>query len=243
MMRSLFTLLAGAVLALAAESFLPRFLRHTPPAVQTAAASLGIKEPPAPANYAQTGPLAASIQAETRKNYDQALAELAAYQQARGDAFIASERAGWLYYLKGAYPQAEQAYTAASRVHSLAINPALGLLNVAQATKDGRKIQQAAEAVIRIEPSNYRANMALAGIFYATRDYRAAAFAYRRLLTSYPDDMDVRSGLAWAEIYTGDTRDALTQFESILSVYPDYPFAKQGLKAASVGNGPTASLH
>jgi cytochrome c-type biogenesis protein CcmH/NrfG len=139
--------------------------------------------------------------------------------------------------LKGAYPEAEQAYGNANRLHSAALNPVLGLLNVAEAMKDGARIQRAAEAVLRVDPSNYRANMALGGRGFALKDYRGAAFAYRRVLNIYPDDVDARSGVAWAAFYTGDSHEALAQFQTILNIYPDYPFAKQGFKLVAGANG------
>ena len=241
MIRFLATLLAGAALALCSAAVFPRIVPHSPVAVQNAAASLGIQQKPAATtpgiSFTQTGPLSSAAQAESNKKYDEALQAVIAFRQSGGDAFVAAERMGWLYYLKGAYPEAEQAYTAATRLHSAALNPALGLLNVAEAMKDGRRIRAAADAVMRIEPSNYRAAMAVANSCFAMHDYRGAAFAYRRILTPYPDDVDARSGLAWSEYYTGDKQDPLFQFQTIISIYPDYPYAKQGLKLVSAVNG------
>jgi len=239
MIRFLATLLLGAAFGIAVERMFPQFLPHTPAALQNAAASIGIKENPsaAAANYALSGPLSSSIKAETSKKYDDALKEVFAFQQAGGDPFVASLRAGWLYYLKGAYPEAEQAYANANRLHTGALNPVLGLLNVAEATKDGMKIQRMAEAVLRIDPSNYRASMLLGSHCYAVKDYHGSAFAYRRILNLYPDDVDARSGLAWAAYYTGDSHDAFAQFQTILNIYPDYPFAKQGYKLVAGVNG------
>lgn len=244
MFRFLATLLAGAALALAGQTLFPALLPHSPAVVKSAAAAIGVKEKPpvVPSNYVLSGPLSASIQAETNKKYEEALKEVAAYQKSGGDAFVASLRAGWLYYLKGAYPEAEQSYANANRVQPLAINPVLGLLTVAEAMKDGKRIQRAAEAVLKLEPSNYRANMAVGGSCYASRDYRGAAFAYRRILTSYPDDVDARSGLAWADYFTGDKLDALSQFQKILSIYPDYPHAREGYKLLTPLNGGAGSL-
>jgi len=239
MIRLLVTLLTGAVLGLVGEALLTNVLPKAPASVRSAAASLGIPEKPAaaPVNYTLTGPLSGSIQAETSKKYDEALQEVVTYQQSGGDAFVAAERMGWLYYLKGAYPEAEQAYLNANRLHFAALNPVLGLLNVAEAMKDKSRIRWAADAVLKLDPLNYRATMVVAGSSFASHDYRGAAFAYRRILTPYPDDVDARSGLAWAEYYSGDRQDPLFQFQTILNIYPDYPYAKQGYKLVSAING------
>lgn len=249
MIRSLALLLIGFLGGVVYDKFLPQAVPATPAVIQNVAASLGLKEAPsaapvalvAPAAYASTGPLSASIQAEKSKDYDEALKQVAAYQQAGGDPFVAAVRAGWLYYLKGAYPEAEQAYANAYRMHSAALNPVLGLLNVAEAMKDPARIQRAAEAVLRIDPANYRAGMLLAGRSYASHDYRGAAFVYRRVLTTYPDDTDARSGAAWADYYTGDTHEALSEFQLILNTYPDYPYAKQGFQLVAGVNGRPSS--
>ena len=244
MLRFLATLLAGAALVLAGQSLFPALLPHSPAVVRNATASVGIKEKPSatPGNYVLSGPLSGSIQAETNKKYDDALKEVSAYQKSGGDPFVASLRAGWLFYLKGAYPEAEQSYANANRLHPTAMNALLGLLTVAEAMKDGKRIQRAAEAMLKIEPSNYRANMAIGGSCYASRDYRGAAFAYRRILGFYPDDVDARSGLAWADYFSGDKPDALSQFQKILSIYPDYPHAREGYKLLTAGNGGVGSL-
>jgi cytochrome c-type biogenesis protein CcmH/NrfG len=123
-------------------------------------------------------------------------------------------------------------------MHPAALNPALGLLNVAQAMKDDARILRAAQAVLTVDPSNYRANMVLAGRAFSSRDHRGAAFIYRKIVNTFPDDVDARSGLAWAEYYTGDTHDALAQFQMILKTYPDYPYAKQGYQLAGRVNTP-----
>jgi tetratricopeptide (TPR) repeat protein len=243
MMRFLATLALGWALGIASVRLLPATLPATPVAVQKAAAAVGL--PPVPASAAPsgavTGPLAASILAETKKDYDAALREVAAYQRAGGDAFIAAEWAGWLYYLKGAYPEAEQSYATANRIHPGALNPVLGLLSVAQARKDEARILRVAQAVVAVDAANYRANMLLAAKAFASRDYRGAAFLYRKMVNLYPDDVDARSGLACGEYYTGDTHDALAQFQLILQTYPDYPFAKQGYQLAGRVNGRTTA--
>jgi tetratricopeptide (TPR) repeat protein len=244
MMRLLATLFCGAIFGLVGESLVSRSLPKAPLPVRQAAASLGISEKaPAPVNYAVTGPLSSSLAAETSKKYDEALKVVATFQQNGGDPFVASERAGWLYYLKGAYPEAEQAYLNANRVHSTALNPMLGLLNVAEAMKDPKRIRWAADAVLKLDPMNYRASMLVGGAAFAAHDYHGAAFAYRRILTPYPDDVDARSGLAWAEYYSGDKQDPLFQFQTIISIYPDYPYAKQGYKLVSAVNGAGPLAH
>lgn len=170
----------------------------------------------------------ASLQAETDRKYDDALVQVETFQKQGGDAFLAALRSGWLCYLKKDYPQATGYYTRACQLQPSAINPLLGLLNVAQAEKDTGREQSVASALLRIDPGNYRAQMSLGGLGYANKDYRTALSYYTRVLVIYPDDTDAMSGAAWAYVYLADPERAFQVFSKIVSINPDYPFAQQG---------------
>ena len=176
---------------------------------------------------------AASVKAETGADYDDALKQLASFQREGGDPFLTAMRTGWLYYLKAGYAQAEQSYAAAGKVQPMALNPLLGQLNVVQAMQDAKRIERAGEAVLHVDPTNYRAQMALAAMHFAGKDYRKALAVYRRVLTTYPDDLDARSGEAWSHYYIGNKHDALASFRLILTINPDYTYAQQGYDLAS----------
>ena len=183
-----------------------------------------------PANPAQSW--TASLEAEAGKKYDDAIADVVAYQQAGGDPFLAAERLGWLNYEKGDYAHAEEYYGVASRAIPTAINPLLGLLNTAEAQKDPRKIERAAGSLLHTEPSNYRAQMALGHMHLKMQDYQRAASEFRRVLMYYPDDLDAASGLAWAVYYLGGKHEALGLFQRILTVNPQYAYAQRGMALA-----------
>jgi tetratricopeptide (TPR) repeat protein len=183
---------------------------------------------------------AASLQAETDKNYDDALDQVGAYQQQGGDKFLAAIRTAWLCYLKKDYAEANAFYARASQMQPSALTPLFGLLNVAQAQKDSAKVQTAADAILRLEPSNYKARMATAGACYANKDYRGALSSYLRVLVYYPEDTDALSGASWSSFYLADPERAFQGFSKILSVYPDYPYAQQGYSLTAgkkSGNG------
>jgi tetratricopeptide (TPR) repeat protein len=177
---------------------------------------------------------AASVEAEANQKYDEALNDVRIFQQSGGDAFLATERLAWLSYLNKDYVRAEQYYGDVSRSIPTAINPLLGLLNTALAQNDPRKIERAAQSLLRVEPSNYRAQMALAQVHLTSRDFQRAASEFRRVLLYYPDDLDATSGLAWSVFYLGAKHDALALFRRILTVRPDYAFAQRGVELASL---------
>jgi tetratricopeptide (TPR) repeat protein len=180
----------------------------------------------APAGLA--GNWQASVSAENSKDYDAALTQITAWQQAGGNPFLANLRAGWLYYLKKDYAAATKAYTEAERLQPDAVNPLLGLLNVAQAQGKATAINQAVENVLHADPLNYTAQMAGAWQQFTAKNYGQSLAGYRRVLTYYPDDLDAISGEGWSLYYLGDLKGAGADFQILLSVNPSYSYAQQG---------------
>ncbi len=182
-----------------------------------------------------------SVQAETIGDYDTAIQHLQTFAHEGGDAFMSQLRAGWLSSLKADYPKAAEAYAAAARLQPASLTPLLGLLSAAQGLNDHVRIERAAEALIRLEPTNYKAQMALAGLRYTDKDYRRALSSYRRVLAAYPEDNDAASGAAWCASNLGEHHEALALFTRILSLNPSYPLAQTGFelcggKAAKVAS-------
>ena len=203
---------------------------------------------PAPASTTNLAALwSASVTAETGQNYDEAIAQLTAYQQKGGDKFMASLRAGWLYYLKADYVKATDFYTAANRISPRALNPLFGLLYVAQAQVDSKTISRVAELILKEEPTNYRALTTLGDLYYKAGDYQKSRSYYRRVLVTYPDDLYATSGAAWTALKVTERAEAKELFRKILGMSPDYTYAQQGYDLASgqaqpaapaPGNGP-----
>jgi Flp pilus assembly protein TadD len=172
---------------------------------------------------------AASLAAEQSGEYREALYHTGAWRQAGGDPYVALLRTAWLNYLQQDHAKAAGFYAQASSQRPSALTPLLGLLNTAQAMNDGAKIQSAAERVLRVEPTNYRALMAAAGAQFAAADYRRARSTYMRVLGVYPEDNDALSGVAWSAFYLGDKSAAQRGFQQIATISPDYPFVQDGL--------------
>lgn len=192
------------------------------------AASLAQQEPAAVATPSSAQYWAASVEAETAKEYDKAIEQIMLYQKNDGDNFLSMLRYAWLNYLKGDWEKAENGYNNALKLERSSLNAALGLLDVAQAKQEQKAIVAAAETVLRISPYNYRALMIVGAYQYQDKDYRKSAVTYHKVLLVYPDDIDAMSGAAWADFYTGAKREALAGFKKILSMKPDYTYAQQG---------------
>lgn len=171
----------------------------------------------------------ASLTAETSKDYDSALTDVGQYQNAGGNAFLASLRTAWLYYLKQDYANAARYYNAAEKLQPTSINPLLGLLNVSEAQNDNTAIEKSAEDVLHLDPMNYRAQMAVAYRHYLAKEYAMALASYRRVLTYYPDDMIALSGEAWSLYYLGQQDKAEADFKTLLGINADDAWAQKGL--------------
>jgi tetratricopeptide (TPR) repeat protein len=172
---------------------------------------------------------AASVNAEQSSDYTEALKQTVAWSQAGGDRYVALLRTAWLKYRSQDYPGAASYYAQASGQQPTALTPLLGLLATAQSMNDSAKIQTAAERVLRVEPTNYKALMAIAGAQFAAADYRKARSLYGRVLGIYPEDNDAISGVSWSAFYLGDKHEAQKGFERLASVSPSYPFVQDGL--------------
>jgi tetratricopeptide (TPR) repeat protein len=171
----------------------------------------------------------ASLSAEQSSDYAEALKKTVAWRQAGGDLYVSLLRTAWLHYQNKDYAKAVGFYAQASTQQPTALTPALGLLATAQGMNDGAKIQTAAERVLRIEPTNYKALMAIAGMQFAAGDYRKSRSGYARVLGIYPEDTDALSGYAWSALYLGEKTVAQRAFERIATVKPEYPYVQDGL--------------
>lgn len=175
----------------------------------------------------------ASVSAESSGDTAAAVEKLMAFAKGGGDPYLANLRAGWLKYGAQKYDEATRFYVAAARLQPQALSARLGLLNTAQAKGDGAAAIIAAESVLKVEPTNYRALMAVAWGSFQSKDYRRSGIAYQRVLTLYPEDMDALSGAAWCAFYNGHKSEAKEGFRRLMSMNPDYSYARQGLAATS----------
>lgn len=174
-----------------------------------------------------------SVTAEGNGDTALAMEKLMAYAKNGGDTYLANLRAGWLNYSEKKYEDAGRFYTTAAKLQTNALNPRLGLLNVAQAKGDVATATAAADAVLKIESTNYRALMAYAWGCFQAKDYRRAGTTYQRVLTMYPEDQDALSGASWCSLYIGQKREAIDGFRRLMSLNPEYSNLRQGLEMAT----------
>jgi len=197
--------------------------------------TLGVDVPDTPNRQAREESLGllwqASITAEASGDAMGAMDKLGAFSKNGGDPFLGRLRAGWLNLGEKKYDEAARNYGEAAKLQPNALSPRLGLLSVAQAKGDGAAAIAAAEAVIKIEPTNYRALMAAAWGAFQGKDYKRSAAAYQRVLALYPEDTTAISGAAWCALYSGQKREAREGFLRLMSLNPADAYVRQGIAA------------
>lgn len=172
-----------------------------------------------------------SLSKESGGDTDGALALASDYARSGGDGYLATVRAAWLSLKAKRLDDAARHYGNAARMQQGAMSPRLGMLNVAQEKGDLAGIVRAGEAVLALEPTNYKALMAVAYASFQAKDYSRAGSAYRRVMALYPEDVDALSGAGWSAFYKGQKVEARTCFRRLVSMQPDYPYARQGIDA------------
>jgi len=187
------------------------------------AASISCAEPSVSELWAK------SLAAETDGDYVHALENHNKILPLVGKSYLASLRAGWLYYRNEDYSRALSFYERAAGQSSGALAPLYGALNCHVAEQHAAKTVKVAKAILVIDELNYTANSQLAAVYYQEDKFSLAAAYYRKLNRLYPEDLAVASGLAWSYIEQGEARQAAPLFKQILMVSPDYAYAERGL--------------
>ena len=173
----------------------------------------------------------ASLTAEANGDAMGAIDKLGTYAKNGGDTFMDRLRAGWLNLGEKKFAEAARNYGEAAKLQPNALSPLLGLLSVAQARNDGAAAIAAAEAVLKIEPTNHRALLAVAWGAFQGKEYKRSAAAYQRVLALYPEDTTAISGAAWCALYSGQKREAREGFLRLMSLNPADAYVRQGIAA------------
>lgn len=201
-------------------------------------AALAVGAPPEPTDHppreTALGKMwQSAVSAESGSDTAAALTKLSVFAKSGGDPYMADLHAGWVNYSAKKYDDASRCYLAAANLQPAALSPRLGLLSIAQAKGVASAIIVAAESVLQVEPTNYRALMAAAWSAFQSKDYKRACAAYQRVLAIYPEDTDALSGASWCEYYTGQKREAFEGFRRLIVLNPDYQYARQGVVLTS----------
>ena len=176
----------------------------------------------------------ATFAAEADKDYEAAIAavkKLVLVADIDKNPFV-QMRLGWLGYLDGDYEEGAAAYKRSIGAAPMAITPRLGLLNCYLALSRIDEAIDTANAILKIDPLNYRAHKTLGDLYYVREDYTRASSHYSRLSAAYPDDLQIATNIGWCYLKLGEKQMALQIFMDVLAVQPDNVAANSGFVAA-----------
>ena len=173
----------------------------------------------------------ASFQAETDGNYPKALNSVLQIIRSDTKNYIATLRAGWLFYMNRQYKSSVNYYKKANRLKPKAIEPLLGMSLPLMALKEWGSAEMITKRVIKKDPWNYPAASRLALIYYYEGKYGDAKNSYQKLLQLYPGNIEMQLGLAWTYVKMGQKNNASTLFNRILTVQSKNVTALAGIDA------------
>ena len=177
----------------------------------------------------------ASFAAEADRDYEASIAavkKLILVADVGKNPFV-QMRLGWLNYLDGDYEEGAAAYKKSVAAAPAAVTPRLGLVNCYLALNRIDDALEAANAILKIDPLNYRASKTLGDLYYVREDYTRSLSHYLRLSTAYPDDLQIAAYLGWCYLKLGERDLALRIFADVLAIQPDNLSASNGFAEAS----------
>ena len=173
----------------------------------------------------------ASFKAEEEGEIARALNEVLEVLRLRGDDYVATLRAAWLYYRKGQYDDAIVTYRKAIALARDSIEARLGLTLPLMAMGRWTETEDVCKAVLRTGPANYLALSRLAYAQYNRGAFTEAEASYRKVLALYPSDLDMMLGLGWTYTKLDRPEQARGFFEAVLRIRRTSLGARAGLEA------------
>jgi len=167
-----------------------------------------------------------SYQFESAGKYTEALNAIDAVAVNGADAELKLLRRGWLYYLSGRFEESIREYRLAIERNPKSIDARLGLTLPLLAAKRWREAEQAARAVLEIEPKSYVGEIRLVIAQEGQQDWAGMLKTANSLVTSFPSDATAFVYLARANAWLGKRTEAVNAYQAVLSRYPGHLEAK-----------------
>ncbi|GMV44064.1 MAG: hypothetical protein AMXMBFR64_57800 [Myxococcales bacterium] len=172
---------------------------------------------------------ASSFAYETTGDLDRALNDALRVVRVEPSHYVATLRAGWLYYLKGRYGDSVDLYQKAVKLAPNAAEPKLGLMLPLMAAGRWGEAEAVGEQVLAKAPRNYLAASRLAYCAFSQGRWKVAEQRYKEVLDDYPGDLEMMLGLAWTWAKQGRAAEAKGLFQKVLVIRKDNVNARAGL--------------
>lgn len=168
-----------------------------------------------------------SYKYESDGKYQLAIDEL---KKVKADTYALNIRLGWLSYLAGKYKEAEVYYAKAIQLRPTAVEARLGYVLPAAKLKDWSRVGAQYDAILKLDPGNYKANYYRGLMFYNTGNYKQAAHYLDKITELYPFDYDAVILAGWNAFFMHKKDKAKTLFNQAKLIQPGSASANEGLK-------------
>jgi tetratricopeptide (TPR) repeat protein len=173
-----------------------------------------------------------SIEYESNKKYDLALAEMEKIKDELSDDYFTNLRLGWLYYNNKKYQESIKFYNKAfSLSYNKSVEALLGLTYPYDALSKTDEVITAYKKVLEIDNNNYTANLKLAIIYYYKANYQTAKNFLDKIYPLYSSDYYINLYYGWTLFKLNNKSKAKEYFINALINNPNDASAKEGLEA------------
>lgn len=173
-----------------------------------------------------------SIEYESNKKYDLALAEMEKIKDELSDDYFTNLRLGWLYYNNKKYQESIRFYNKAFFLsYNKSVEALLGLTYPYDALSKTDEVITAYKKVLEIDNNNYTANLKLAIIYYYKANYQTAKNFLDKIYPLYSSDYYINLYYGWTLFKLNNKSKAKEYFINALINNPNDASAKEGLEA------------
>lgn len=173
-----------------------------------------------------------SIEYESNKKYDLALAEMEKIKDELSDDYFTNLRLGWLYYNNKKYQESIRFYNKAFFLsYNKSVEALLGLTYPYDALSKTDEVITAYKKVLEIDNNNYTANLKLAIIYYYKANYQTAKNFLDKIYPLYSSDYYINLYYGWTLFKLNNKSKAKEYFINALINNPNDSSAKEGLEA------------
>lgn len=167
-----------------------------------------------------------SYELEAGNRFLEAAAELEGLKR---NTYAVNLRLGWLYYQGGHYSKSVGYYAKAINLKPTSVEARLGYVLPAAKLKAWANVGAQYDAVLKLDPNNYKANYYRGLMFYNMGKYKLAASYFDRMCNLYPFDYDVVILSAWNSYFLKEVEKSRALFEQALLIQPNSSSAKEGM--------------
>lgn len=169
---------------------------------------------------------AKSYELENNKQYVEAISAL---KNLKIDTYAVNLRLGWLHYSNNDFKQSILYYAKAIQLRPSSVEARLGYVLPAAKLKLWSSVSAQYDAVLKLDPNNYKANYYRGLMYYNTGNYKAAGPYFQRIESLFPFDYDIVILSAWNSYYLKEMKKAKVLFNQAVLIQPNSQSAKEGL--------------